>query len=193
MSDALPVTRLLQDVAQGDKQAFDQLLPLLYRELRQLAASSLRRERSDHTLQPTALVNEAYLRMIRQDQPDFRSRSHFFGVAAQVMRQILVDHARSRSAAKRGGGAVKYQLNEALPYSDERPDLMIALDDALTTLAAQSPLKAKLVEMTYFGGLTQEECGQVLDLPPHTVHRELRLARAWLQRELDQEAQRESV
>lgn len=187
MPSSSSVTVLLQDLAQGDKRALDSLLPLLYTELRRLADSCLRRERNDHTLQPTALVHEAYLRLINQGQPDYRNRSHFYGVAAQVMRQILVDHARARNAAKRGGGAVKLQLNEALSYSDDRASLMVALDDALNTLADHSPTKARLIEMTYFGGLTQEQCGEVLDLPPHTVHRELRLARAWLQRQLSQE------
>lgn len=192
MSRTGSVTVLLQDLAQGDRAALDSLLPLLYSELRRLADSCLRRERSDHTLQPTALVHEAYVRLVQQDQPDYRSRSHFYGVAAQVMRQILVDHARSRNAAKRGGGAVKQSLDEGFMYSDERPELMIALDDALTALAAHSELKAKLIEMSYFGGLTQEECGEVLNLPPHTVFRELRLARAWLQRELSNESSGEA-
>lgn len=178
------ITILLHDVAHGDKQALDRLLPLLYTELRRLADSCLRRERPGHTLQPTALVHEAYLRLVQQDQPDYRNRSHFYGVASQVMRQILVDHARTRNAAKRGGGAAASPLDESQAHTGDQTSLMIALDDALKTLAEQSPLKARLIEMSYFGGLTQEECAEVESMPAHAVYRELRLARAWLQREI---------
>src|SRR6478735_5318936 len=154
MSEAQPITLMLQEFAGGDKSALDRLMPLVYAELRRLADSYLRRERPGHTLQPTALVHEAYARLVGQDQPDFRSRAHFIGVAAQVMRQILIDHARGRNAVKRGGGQAKCTLDEAVDAAVERPLLMIAVDDALNTLAEQDAQKARLIEMRFFGGLT---------------------------------------
>lgn len=184
MSPSDPVTLLLRDFAAGDKRALDRLVPVLYPELRKIAGAYLRNERPGHTLQPTALVHEAYARLVSQDHPDYRNRRHFMAVAAQVMRQILVDHARSRDAAKRGGGAGKVQFDEALGVATERPSVMIAIDDALTDLTRKDGLKARLVEMRFFGGMTAEDSAEVLDLPVHEVRRHLRVAQAWLQREL---------
>ena len=162
----------------------NRLMPLVYSELRKLADGYLRNERPGNTLQPTALVHEAYLRLIRQDQPDFRSRSHFLAIASHIMRQILIDHARLRNAGKRGGGTPKYSLDEAMSAAVERPSIMLAVDDALTELEKHDPMKAKLIEMRFFGGLTAEESAEALDLPVHKVRGALRVAQAWLQREL---------
>ena len=180
-----PITLMLREFAAGDKAALDRLMPLVYAELRRLADSHLRRERSDHTLQPTALVHEAYLRLIGQDQPDYRSRAHFLGVAAHVMRQILVDHARSRAAGKRGGGQPARSLDESIDAAVERPLAMIAVDDALEALERTDARKARLIEMRFFGGLTAEESANVMEMPVEKVRAELRVAQAWLQRELD--------
>lgn len=160
-------------------------MPVVYSELHRMADNYLRQERNGHTLQPTALVNEAYLRLIGQHQPDYQSRAHFCGVAAQVMRQILVDHARRRNAAKRGGGEAKVSINEDLDYGHERASELVALDDALSALALEDPEKARLVELRFFGGLTAEEASEVTGVPPQTIYRQLRVAQAWLQRELD--------
>src|SRR5579872_2188761 len=148
-----PITLILRDFAAGDKAALDRLMPLVYAELHRLADSHLRRERPDHTLQPTALVHEAYIRLIGQDQPDYRSRAHFLGVAAHVMRQILVDHARSRAAGKRGGGQPPRSIDESIDAAVERPMAIIAVDDAIEALERNDPQKAKLIEMRFFGGL----------------------------------------
>lgn len=180
------LTQLRRDVKDGDRQAVDQLVPLAYAELRRLADSYLRRERSDHTLQPTALVHEAYMRLVGQEQPDYRNRAHFFGVAAQLMRQILVDHARMRNAGKRGGGEVKLALGEAAQASDTRPEAFLDLDRALTRLEEQDARKARVIEMRFFGGLTAEESAKLLDVSVETIRRDLRLGQAWLQRELAQ-------
>ncbi len=182
--DQQPITGLLQRFADGDKQALDQLMPLVYSELQRLAGGYLRGERPGHTLQPTALVHEAYARLLRQEQPDYRSRAHFLGTAAQVMRQILIDHARIRNAAKRGGGNLRLQL-EGHDMAIERPPILLAVDDALTALAQHDALKARLVEMRFFGGLTAEESAEAVGRPVSEVRRHLRVALAWLQRELD--------
>jgi len=180
-----PITLILRDFAAGDKSALDRLMPLVYAELHRLADSHLRRERPGHTLQPTALVNEAYIRLVGQDQPDYHSRAHFLGVAAHVMRQILVDHARARAADKRGGGQPARTLDESIDAAIERPTAMIAVDDALHALGRTDPQKAQLIELRFFGGLTAEESADVLQLPVERVRSELRVAQAWLQRELD--------
>jgi RNA polymerase sigma factor (TIGR02999 family) len=180
-----PITLLLRDFAAGDKEAFDRLMPLIYAELRRIAENHIRRERPSHTLQPTALVHEAYIRLIGQDQPDYRSRAHFLGVAAHIMRQVLVDHARSRDAGKRGNGEVVFSLDESMDAAIERPVALIAVDDALGELERMDGQKAKLIEMRFFGGLTAEESADVLQLPVGKVRAELRVAQAWLQRELD--------
>ncbi len=179
------ITLLLQEFAAGDKTALDEVLPLVYAELRKRAIRHLNKERSGHTLQPTALVHEAYVKLIGQEQPDYRSRAHFLGVAAHLMRQILIDHARARNADKRGGGEVKYPLDESIDVAMERPAGAIALDDALNTLERRNPRQAQPIEMRFFGGLTAEESAQVLDLPVEKVRADLRVAQAWLQRELD--------
>jgi RNA polymerase sigma factor (TIGR02999 family) len=183
-----PITLILQEFSSGDKGALDRLMPLVYAELRKLASKHLNQERSGHTLQPTALVHEAYVKLIGQSQPDYQSRAHFLGVAAHLMRQILIDHARARNTDKRGGKAVKYPLDESIDVPMERPAGAIALDDALQTLEHRNALHAKLIEMRFFGGLTAEESAQVLGLPVEKVRGQLRVAQAWLQRELDRKA-----
>ena len=179
------VTILLRQFSAGDKQALDRLMPVVYAELQKLAASYLRNERLGHTLQPTALVHEVYARLVKQDQPDYQSRCHFMGVAAQVMRQILIDHARTRNAAKRGSGAVKVSIEESGDIPVNRPSILLAVDDALQELARKDPAKARLIEMRFFGGLTAEESAEVTGMPVAEVRRHLRVAQAWLQRELD--------
>jgi RNA polymerase sigma-70 factor, ECF subfamily len=177
------VTRLLRRWGGGDPAALDQLTPVLYRELRRVAAGHLRRERPGHTLQPTALVHETYLRLIGSDQPEWSDRAHFFAIAARHMRQILVDHARRRNARKRGGGQA-VTLDEGLPAT-ARPLDVIALDDALEALARLDQRKARILELHYFGGLGQEEIAAVLEVHVNTVARDLRLARAWLRLQLE--------
>jgi RNA polymerase sigma factor (TIGR02999 family) len=178
------VTLLLQQLKEGRKDVVDELMPLVYSELRQLASSFLRRERQDHTLQATALVNEAYLRLVGGEQPDYQSRAHFMGVAARAMRQILVDHARTHKSAKRGDGAVKMPFDESMDFRKERASQVIALDDALKDLERSDPLKGRLVEMRFFGGLTAEESADVLGLPVTTVRSQLRIAMAVLSSEM---------
>jgi RNA polymerase sigma factor (TIGR02999 family) len=182
MSVTHDVTRLLAEWARGDQQALDDLAPLVYRELRQLAASCLRKERQGHTLQPTALVHEAYLRLVDQQNPNWQSRSHFFGVAARLMRQILVDQARKRRAGKRAGH--KVSLEEAVSFEPERRRDLIALDSGLVALEKLDPRKCKAVELRYFGGLSMDEIAQALDVSPITVRRDLRMAEAWLYHEM---------
>ena len=179
MSSSHEVTRLLLDWANGDKQALDQLTPLVYRELRQLAASCLGRERADHTLQPTALVHEAYLRLVDQKTATWQSLSHFYGVAARLMRQILVDHARRRQAGKRGGRKVSLE-EAAASMEHERGADLVALDGALEALEKIDPRKCRAIELHYFGGLSMEETARALDISPVTVRRDMRAAEAWL-------------
>ncbi len=179
-----PVSKLLVNWGQGDQGAREALIPLVYDELRRLARRYLRRERPDHTLQSAALVNEAYLRLIRQDQPQWQNRAHFFGVAAQLMRHILVDHARNRAAAKRGAGAPRLTLDPDVALPQARDVDLVALDDALNQLAALDPQQSRLVELRFFGGLSIEETSVVLSVSPATVKREWATARAWLQREM---------
>ncbi len=188
MQEDRPITQLLHAVAGGDKNALNHLIPLVYTELRKIADGHLRNERPGHTLQPTALVHEAYARLIEQKQPDYQNRVHFLAVAAQVMRQVLIDHARKKFAAKRGGTRPKYSLDEACDSAVEKPSLMIDLDDALKALETHDLLKARLIEMRFFGGLTAEESAEVLKIPVNDVRRGLRIAQAWLQRELDRSA-----
>ena len=163
-------------------------MPLLYPELRKLARSYMRNERPGHTLEPTALVHEAYARILKQDQPDYRCRAHFMGVAAQVMRQILIDHARIRKAEKRGGGAADLSLEMAENVTVRRPASIIAVDDALLELARNDHVAARLVEMRFFGGMTAEESAEVLGMSVAEVRRNLRVGQAWLERELDRTA-----
>ncbi len=182
MSDTHQVTLLLAEWAKGNQRALDDLTPLVYRELRQLAASYLRKERQGHTLQPTALVHEAYVRLVDQSNPTWQSRSHFFGVAARLMRQILVDHARRKQADKRAG--IKVSLDEAVSFQQERSRDLIALDSGLTALEKIDPRKCKAVELRYFGGLSMDEIAQTLEVSVITVRRDLRMAEAWLHQEM---------
>jgi RNA polymerase sigma factor (TIGR02999 family) len=181
------ITNMLQDWSEGDREVPARLMPLVYDELRRLALSYLRRERPDHTLQPTALVNEAYLRLADQSNVGFHDRAHFFGVAAKVMRRILVDHARRHHAEKRGG------LNHKVPLEDLAATPagfdfdLVALDDALQALAAQDKRKSRIVELRFFGGLSVEETAEVLGVSAPTVKNDWRLAKAWLRRELSPE------
>jgi RNA polymerase sigma factor (TIGR02999 family) len=182
--DGQDVTRLLKAWSAGDQAALDQLMPVVYAEVRKLAQSYLRRERPDHTLQPTALVNEAYLRLVDQRDVDWNSRSHFFGIAAQIMRRVLVDHARARNAEKRGSGVVPVAFDEALDVAAARQLDLVALDDALQTLGALDARQARVVELRFFAGLSVEETADVMGLSPATVKREWMAARLWLKREL---------
>jgi len=182
-----PVTRLLIEWRNGDQAALEHLMPLLYGELRDLADCYLRREGPGCTLQPTSLVHEAYLRLMSQHLPDWKSRSHFFGVAAQLMRQILVDRARAHQAEKRGGGRRQVSLEDTANFAPERSRDLIALDDALNGLAALDPRKSKVVELRFFGGLEIDEIAEALDLSVATVGRELRVARAWLYRAMKED------
>ena len=178
------VTRLLARWGQGDREALDALTPLVYNELRRLAKAHLRRERPDHTLEGTALVHEAYLRLIDQHQVEWKSRNQFFGLAAELIRRILVDHARARVAAKRGGSSSKLYLDDAIVPAQEKDLDLVALDDALQTLARTDPQQSRIVELRYFGGLTIEETAEVLDISPATVKRDWVMAKAFLKREL---------
>jgi RNA polymerase sigma factor (TIGR02999 family) len=178
------VTQLLATLQSGDPEAAGRLIPLVYDELRRLAASYMRRERPDHTLQATALVNEAFLKMVGNGGAAFESRSHFFGVAAGVMRHVLVDHARERRASKRGGEVKRLPLDEALVFSDEQSDQLLALDEALERLAKLSPRQTKIVELRFFAGLSIPATASVLRIAPRTVVREWIVAQAWLQRQL---------
>jgi len=182
------INRLLADWGHGDQDAREALIPLVYEELRRLARHRLWHERPDHTLQSAALVNEAYLRLVRQETPQWQNRAHFLGVAAQLMRQILVDHARKHLAAKRGAGAPRLSFDPeiALP---QKPEVdFVALDTALNKLAALDPQQSRLIELRFFGGLSIEETAVVLGISPATVKREWATARAWLQRELKKDA-----
>ena len=178
------VTGLLSAVKAGDRSAVEKLLPIVYDELRRRAASLMRREREGHTLQPTALVHEAFVQLVQQDRVDWQGRAHFFAVAAQLMRRILVDHARGRLRDKRGGGAVRISLDEGLGLSVERDADVVALDDALKSLAAVDARQAELVEMRFFGGLSVEEVAAVLGVSKRTVEAEWTVTKAWLRREL---------
>jgi RNA polymerase sigma-70 factor, ECF subfamily len=178
------ITQLLLRWSRGDQAALNQLMPIVYDELYKLAHGYLRRERPDHTLQPTALINEAYLRLVKQDFPEWQSRRHFYGVAAQLMRQILVDYARTRAADKRGGGAQILSLDEALTFSDEKAAEFVAFDEALLALAKFDWRKVRIIELRYFGGLSLEETAAELGISITTIGDEMRLARAWLRREL---------
>ena len=177
------VTRLLANWSRGNAEAREALMPLVYDELRRLAASYLRRERSDHTLQPTALVHEAYLRLVDQKNVQWQDRGHFFAITAQVMRRILVDHARGHLADKRGSGAPKVPLTEAIVMSQERPAELLALDESLTRLAAVDPQQGRVVELRIFAGLTVEETAETLQISPATVKRDWSMAKAWLLQE----------
>ena len=189
MAGTADVTRLLIDWSNGREAAREELMPLVYGELKRLAGSRLRGERADHTLQPTALVNEVYLRLVDQDRVRWRNRAHFFAIAARLMRRVLVDHARRQRAAKRGGVRHQVTLDEAVsPVAELTLDL-VALDDALLALAELDSALARLVEVRFFGGLTIEETAEALSVSPATVKREWATARAWLHNRLEGSAE----
>jgi RNA polymerase sigma factor (TIGR02999 family) len=184
-TSAASVTELLLAWGGGDRNALDALLPVVYDELRRQAARALRRESPEHTLQATALVHEAYFRLVDQQRVQFQNRAHFFGIAAQLIRRILIDHARARNAAKRGGGGIHVTLAGDEVAAESNVDV-VALHEALEHLAELDPQQARLVELRYFGGLSIEETAEALDVSPATVKREWTSARAWLRRELDE-------
>src|SRR5437868_4632945 len=178
------VTGLLLDWSKGDLKAYEKLVPLVDQELHRIAHRYMSRERPGHTMQTTALVNEAYLRLVNRDAVQWQNRAHFFAIAAQVMRHILVDHARSHAYAKRGGGTQTISLDEAMVVSQERAAEVVALDDVLKELAKIDPQQSRIVELRFFGGLTIEETAVVLRLSPATIKREWSTAKAWLYHEL---------
>lgn len=178
------VSSLLQAWGRGDLQARDDLMPVVYRELRRRAAGYLRRERQDHTLQPTALVHEAYMRLVGQERVAWQNRAHFFAMAAQMMRRILIDHAREHQAAKRPGAGVKVMLDDRIGAAQPRECELIDLDQALVELARLDPRQGQIVELRYFGGLSEQEVGEVLSISRATVTREWQTARAWLYRRI---------
>jgi RNA polymerase sigma factor (TIGR02999 family) len=185
MTEPPSITRLLIDWSNGDQAALEELTPQVHRELHALARSYLHRGRRNQTLQPTALINEVYLRLIDQSQPvHWECRSHFFGIAARLMRQILVDYARAHHAVKRGGGAVVVTLNETLVLSPSRTPDVLELDEALARLTEADERKGRIIELRYFGGMSREEIAAACDLTLPTVKRDLRLAIAWLRRDL---------
>jgi RNA polymerase sigma-70 factor (ECF subfamily) len=178
------VTQLLVEWRNGSRSALDRLIPLVEKELRRLARGYMRRERADHTLQTTALINEAYMRLVKQRNVQWENRAHFFAIAAQLMRRVLIDHAKSSRRAKRGGAALRVSFEDVAAPSAERSEELLALDAALEKLAAIDARKGRVVEMRYFGGLTLEEAAEVLEISPNTVMRDWRMARAWLEREI---------
>src|SRR5438034_5737804 len=178
------VTKLLVDWSNGNQAALDKLMPLVYEELHRLAHRYMNQERPGHTLQTSALVNEAFVKLVDQRDVHWQNRAHFFGIAAQMMRRILVDYARNRHYAKRGGSARQVSLNEALIVSEERSAEVVALDDALKSLAIMDQRKGQIVELRFFGGLSIEETAEVLAVSPGTVMRDWTLAKAWLRREM---------
>ena len=178
------ITVLLASIQVGDPQAREKLMHLVYRELRRRAAYHMKSERAGHTLQPTALVNEAYLKLVEQPNINFESRAHFFGIAARLMRQILIDHARAHRAAQRGGGQDKLSLDSALVFAPEKSKEVVDLDEALTRLEQIDPRQGRIVELLYFGGLSVKETATVLGISERTVKRDWSFARLWLKREL---------
>ena len=185
------VTQLLVQWVKGNRSALDQLTPLVYDELHQRARNYLRHERPDHTLQPTALIHEVYLRIVGENLPQWQNRAHFFAIASRAMRQILVDHARRRGASKRGDGVADLSLDEALVLAESESGDLLALDEALSKLAAFDERKCKIVEMRYFGGCTVEETAEALGVATITVIRETRVAEAWLRRAMQGEVSAE--
>ena len=180
------VTALLSELASGNQSAGDRLIPLVYEELKRLARSYMRRERSDHTLQATALVHEAYMKLVRQEAVNWQSRSHFFGIAAQLMRRILIDHARGHLREKRGGTKKVLPLNEALVFSPEQSEELVRLNEALERLSKLDARQSRIVELRFFGGLSVEETAEFLAISPKTVKRDWSVAKAWLHGELRQ-------
>jgi RNA polymerase sigma factor (TIGR02999 family) len=187
MNSAEPITNLLVKWREGDQAALEELMPLVYGELRRLAARHLRRERAGHTLQATALVHEAYLRLLGERGVSWQNRAHFYAIAARRMRHILVEHARSRDAAKRGGGKYKLSLSKVDRFAPRGDVNLLALDEALERLEEIDPQKSRIIELRYFGGLTIEDTAEVLGISPATVKREWSMARAWLRRDISNE------
>jgi RNA polymerase sigma factor (TIGR02999 family) len=184
MSASHSVTKLLEQWNNGDREALDKLMPLIYEELRKMAKRYMSQQNPGHTLQTTALIHEAYMRMVKQKEKHFENRAHFFGVAAQAMRHILVDYARTRHTAKRGGGARPISLEEAALVTPERAGELVAFDEALKELARLSERQGRVVELRYFGGLSVEETATVLKVSPDTVMRDWSMAKTWLHRAL---------
>jgi RNA polymerase sigma factor (TIGR02999 family) len=178
------ITGLLVDWGNGDKAALDKLFPLVEKELHRLAHSYMRRENREHTLQTSALVNEAYIRLVDQKNTRWQNRAHFFGIAARIMRRVLLNYARDRRRKKRGGQAVQVSLSEVAVMSDQKSADLIALDDALTKLAELDERKARVVELRHFGGLSVEESAEVLEVSTATVNRDFKMAKAWIWREI---------
>ena len=176
------VTQLLADWGKGDRSALDKLFPLVHSELRRIAQRQMNQERGGHTLQATALVNEAYLKLVGQQSFEWQNCAHFFAVCAQVMRHILIDHARAHARDKRGGGAIQVSLNEVAVVAEDQAPYILALDEALRQLESLDPQKGKIVELRYFGGLSIEETAEVLNVSPRTVRREWQRSKAWLYR-----------
>lgn len=185
MNSAGDITRLLVELRQGSPDAADRLVPLVYKELRSLAAAYMRRERSDHTIQATALVHEAYMRLIQQHEKNWQNRAHFFGVAAHLMRNILVDHARRHCAAKHGGAHKRVPLDKVNLFSEEQYDELIALDEALVRLAKLDERMVRIVELRFFADLTVDETAEALGIAPRTVKRDWQVARSWLSSQLE--------
>jgi RNA polymerase sigma factor (TIGR02999 family) len=183
-ADRGDVTVLLAKLTKGNEEAASKLIPLVYAEMRRLAGAYMRRERSDHTLQPTALVNEAYLKLVEQRSVDWQSRAHFFGIAAQVMRRILVDHARGHLRDKRGGGQKPVPIDEALVFAPEQSEEFLKLNEALDRLTKLDERQGKIVELRFFGGLTVEQTAELLGVSPKTVKRDWSMAKAWLHGEM---------
>ena len=184
VTSSYDVTQILQAWSDGDRRAVEELIPIVYEELHRRAASYLRRERPDHTLQTTALIHEAYVRLVDQKEVRWQNRAHFFGVAAQMMRRILVDHARERRSAKRPGSAVRVALDDQMGAAEQRDCDVLQLDEALTVLAALDPRQGQIVEFRYFAGMSESEVADVLSVSRSTVTREWQMARAWLYRRL---------
>jgi RNA polymerase sigma factor (TIGR02999 family) len=183
-SDEPRITQLLAAWSEGDQTALDAIMPLVYDELHRMARRFMARQNPGHTLQPTALINEAFIKMVGNENKEWKNRAHFFGVAAQAMRHILVDYARSRNYAKRGAGAQRVELDQAMTVTDEHSGDIVALDDALNELSKVDRRKSQVVELRYFGGLTVDETAEVLKVSTITVMRDWSLAKAWLYREL---------
>lgn len=179
-----PITELLLAWRQGERAALDELIPHVQGELKRIARNYMRRQKPDHTLQTTALVNEAFLRLVDSNRVNWQDRNHFFAISAQLMRRILVDFARKKSSLKRGGDGVRVTLNENVDVADEKATEVIALDEALARLAQMNERQSKIVELRYFGGLTEDQIAETLEISTRTVRRDWNLARAWLYREL---------
>ena len=193
MAESAEITRLLREVRTGNASAESTLMEALYPDLKRIAAGYLRHERRGHTLQPTALVNEAWLQLLGQTEKNWTNRSHFFAIASRLMRRIMVDYARKKNAGKRGGGLRRVELTEALAISDDGLEQILLIDAALNRLAAWDPRQCRVVELRFFGGLSEDEVAQVLGVASRTVKRDWKVARAWLHGELNREPPRQGL